>query len=371
MPNMSISKNIRQELKIPCTLIRGGTSKGPFFLASDLPTDEQDRDTVLLSVMGSPHPFQVDGIGGGVPQASKVAIVSSSNENGIDVDYLFAQVMVNDAIVDTKPNCGNMLSGVGSFAIEKGLVKVIDFTEDSMTLVRIRNLNTGAIVHAEVKTPNGETSYLGNEELAGVCGTSAPVNLHFFNAEGVKTGKWFPTGNMQDVIDGIKVTLIDYSVPMIHIKASDLGITGYESFEEIDNNKSLLARIEKIRISAGSMMGLGDVSDAVIPKVSLLAAPRNGGTVSSRYLMPWNCHKSHAVTGAMCIASSCYKEGTVCAELLPSKLKEDQAVKIEHPTGDISLSVKLEQMDSRVHIEKITVVRTARKLFEGYVYALI
>ena len=371
MPDKPIANIKKQTFKIPCIYMRGGTSKGPFFLRNDLPEDDEIMDKVLLSLMGSPQALQIDGLGGGRGQTSKLAIVSKSDHPDADVDYLFAQIGIEEAIVDKNPNCGNILSAVGPFAIEKNLVP----TEEGTTLVRIRNLNTDSFINSEVLTPNKQLTYDGDTEINGVPGSHAPIYLNFFNAEGAKTGVLFPTAQTTESIDDIDVTLIDYSVPMMIINAASLGLSGNETTEEIDGNAKLLSKIESMRLEAGKRMGLGDVSDKVVPKVALLSKPREGGLLTSRYLMPWNCHKSHAITGAMCIASSCYVENTITSKLIDKTLNENQSVTIEHPTGKIDLKVNLDtDLDNpsgKTLIHSIGVLRTARKIFEGDVFASI
>ena len=251
------------QTRIPCVIMRGGTSRGPFFLASDLPGDAKQRDDVLLAAMGSPHEYQVDGIGGAMPLTSKVAIISKSRRDDADVDYLFAQVLVDEAIVDTKPNCGNMLVGVGPFAIEAGLVPA----GDPETVVRIYNVNTQSLVEAIVQTPDGRVTYEGTAAIDGVRGTAAPVGLNFTSAIGAVTGKLLPTGKPLDVIDGIDVSCVDVAMPMILMRAEQLGKTGYETPNELDADKALMERMEAIRRKAGVLMGMGDVSKAVVPKI--------------------------------------------------------------------------------------------------------
>jgi 2-methylaconitate cis-trans-isomerase PrpF len=293
------------QTKIPCVLMRGGTSKGPFFLASDLPADPQLRDEVLIAALGSPHEYQVDGVGGGNPLSSKVAIISKSQQPGADVDYLFAQVIVNERRVDTKPNCGNMLVAVGPFAIEAGLVRA----SDAETVVRIHNVNTKSMVESIVQTPGGHVSYAGAVAIDGVPGTAAPVKLNFKSAVGAVTGKLLPTGNVLDVIDGIEVSCVDVAMPIVLMRAEQFGKTGYETTAELDADEAMLARMEAVRIKAGLLMGMGDVSKSVVPKAALLAPPRHGGTITSRYFMPHSCHKAHPVTGTICVASACAIEG--------------------------------------------------------------
>jgi len=346
-------------LAIPCVLMRGGTSKGPFFLASDLPATAGQRDEILLSVMGSGHPLQIDGIGGGNPVTSKVAIVGPASIPGADVDYLFAQVRIDQQIVDTSPNCGNMLAAVGPFAIEAGLVPVRGET----TLVRIHNANTGKLIEAEVPTPNGSVSYLGEAAIDGVPGRAAPIALTFMDAAGARTGQLFPTGKPVDLIDGVAVTCIDCAMPMMLIEAAAFGATGSESAAELNADEELLTRLEKLRIAAGERMGLGDVRNQVTPKPVLISRPKSGGDISVRYFMPHQCHPSLATTGAVGIATACISQDTV-ASLLIGRRTPPVVLSIEHPSGH--LDVKLYERDGQV---VAGILRTARRLFEGHVFA--
>lgn len=351
--------------RIPCVIMRGGTSRGPYFKASDLPSDIAERDRVLLSVMGSPHPMQVDGIGGGKPQTSKVAIVGPSARDDADVDYLFAQVSVDEAIVDTKPNCGNMLSGVGPFAIETGMVPA----QDGETRVRVFNVNTGALVEQTIQTPNGQVTYEGDQALDGVPGTAAPIRMAFANTEGAVTGSLFASGKRREEIDGIAVTLIDNAMPMMLLRADAVGLRGDETPDEIDANTEMLARVEALRLEAGRRMGLGDVSKLVTPKVGLLSAARHGGTIASRYLVPHSCHRSHAATGAICLATACCLEGTVAADVIGGPVDRSGTVVIEHPAGRIDVGVTLEpDGQGGKKVSRTEILRTARRIFEGFVY---
>ena len=351
------------QTKIPCIVMRGGTSRGPFFLATDLPSDQPTRDEVLLAVMGSAHEYQVDGIGGATPFTSKVAIISKSTRPNIDVDYLFAQVLVNERRVDTKPNCGNMLSAVGSFAIERLLVKP---TGDKTT-IKIFNVNTQAIVEAIVETPHGVINYDGEVSIDGVPGTAAPVLLNFTSAIGSVTGKLLPTGQPTNIIQGITVSCVDVAMPMMLIDAEQLGKTGHETASELDHDLEFMRQIESIRLEAGHLMGLGDVSQSVVPKIGLLSKPAHGGTISSRYFVPYSCHKAHAVTGAVCVASACAIPGTIAARLSGVNASSSQGmIDIEHPTGKITIDLDASLSNSNPVIRKAALVRTARKVFEGY-----
>ncbi len=344
---------------IPCVLMRGGTSKGPFFLANDLPAAAGPRDQILLSVMGSGHPLQIDGIGGGNPVTSKVAIVGPPSVAGADVDYLFAQVRVDQQIVDTSPNCGNMLAAVGPFAIEAGLVPVRGET----TVVRIFNVNTSKLIEAEVPTPNGSVSYLGDAAIDGVPGAAAPIALTFLDAAGARTGQLFPTGRTIDLIDGVAVTCIDCAMPMMLIEAGSIGASGFESAAELNADTDMLRRLERLRIAAGERMGLGDVRNQVTPKPVLVSRPRSGGDINVRYFMPHECHPSLATTGAVGIATACISHDTVASRLIGGRVPPI-VLSIEHPSGH--LDVKLYERDGKI---VAGILRTARRLFEGLVFA--
>lgn len=349
---------------IPCILMRGGTSRGPYFRASDLPTDNVTRDKVLLAVLGSPDVRQIDGIGGGTTLTSKVAIVSPSDHPQADVDFLFAQVSIEDSVVDTSPSCGNMITGVGPFAIENGFV----LAEDNKTIVRIRNINTNSLIEAVVQTPNGQVEYEGATAIAGAPGTAAPVVLNFKNIVGSKTGVLLPTGNVKDTLEGIEVSCVDCATPMVIMAAASLGKTGYESKEELDQDKALLDRLEKIRLAAAHKMGMGDVRGKVIPKVGLLAAPSQGSNITSRYFVPNNCHSAHAVTGAICIAVTTALKGSVADGL--ARYDEDLPTSciIDHPSGTIKVALDLLQGGDQLQVHSASIVRTARKLYAGDVY---
>jgi 2-methylaconitate cis-trans-isomerase PrpF len=352
-----------QERRIPCTLMRGGTSRGPFFLSSHLPRDIGERDAVLLSAMGSGHELQVDGIGGGNPLTSKVAIVGPATVAGAHVDYLFAQVKVAERIVDTAPNCGNMLSAVGPFAIEAGLV----CAENGTTAVRIHNVNTGKIVEAIVATPGGRVCYEGDTAIDGVPGTAAPIHLAFANSAGAKTGKLFPTGRATDHIQGVAVTCIDAAMPLMIVRASDFGKTGYEPPAALDADSAFMARLESLRIEAGEKMGFANVAQSVIPKPILLAPARNGGTLTGRYFMPVSCHKAFAITGAVGLATACVKPGTVAAALV-GEIELPRTLSIEHPSGRLEIGLRTVAGQTE---PVASLVRTARRLFEGAVFARV
>lgn len=340
--------------RIPCVLMRGGTSRGPYFLASDLPSDTATRDAVLLAAMGSPHQLQVDGIGGANALTSKVAIVSPSSEPDVDVDYLFAQLAPDSGIVDTRPNCGNMLAGVGPFAIEQGLLRAGDPT----TTVRIRNRNTGALVEALIQTPGGQVTYDGDASIPGVPGTAAPIELRFRNISGGKCGALFPSGARTEAIDGVPVTLIDCAMPVILLNAASVGTDATAAPATIDADSALMARLEALRLEAGRRMGLGDVSDSVVPKIALVG-PAADATLVTRYLMPRSVHKALAVTGGIAIAVAARIPGTVVHEVAA---RHDGPVRVAHPSGVLDIALELAG-DSDV--AWAGVLRTARRIFEG------
>ena len=348
---------------IPCMVMRGGTSKGPFFLASDLPDDPAQRDRMLLAVMGSEHIRQIDGIGGGDSLTSKAVIVSRSTHPGIDVEYLFAQIAVGGDTVDTGPNCGNMLAAVGPFAIERGLVQATS----PQTTLRIFNLNTGKIVEAVVRTPSGKVTYAGDVAIDGVPGRGAPVVLNFLDGAGAKTGALLPTGEAIDVIHDVEVSCVDFASPLVLIGAAALGKIGHETKAELDADRQLFDRVEAIRLEASRRMGLGDATRKVLPKVALLAEAARGGTIASRYLTPWTCHAAHAVTGALCVAAACRVPGTVAYRIMTERR---DTVVIEHPAGKIETRVEVVSVPAAAAptIARAGVVRTARLLRAGRVF---
>jgi 2-methylaconitate cis-trans-isomerase PrpF len=348
---------------IPCIYMRGGTSKGPYFKAEDLPADVKIRDQVLLAAMGSPDLRQIDGLGGADTLTSKVAIVSKSTRPGVDVDYLFAQVDIGRPIVDTSPSCGNMLAGIAPFALETGLVPA----QDGETAVMIYNVNTQSRIEAIVQTPGGKVRYSGNARIDGVPGTAAPIVLNFMDVVGAVSGKLLPTGNVRDVINGIEVSCVDVAMPMIMMRATDFGLTGYEGRKEIDGNKELFGRIEPIRLEAGRRMGFGDVSDKVIPKVGLLAPPKDGGTVSSRYLTPHALHAAHAVTGAVCVATACAIPGSIADGIAKADTANPRTVWIEHPSGQVDVLLTTIGKGADLQVVAGT-LRTARPIMKGSVF---
>ena len=344
---------------IPCVLMRAGTSRGPFFLRDWLPADEALRDEVLIGAIGASDLLQVDGLGGGSTLTSKVAIVGPSSKLGCDVDYLFAQVGVGQKSVDTRPNCGNMLSGVAPFAIEQGLVKAVS----DETTVRVFNVNTRSRIDVTVLTPGGRVQYDGETGIDGVAGTAAPIRLEFLDAWGAMTGQVFPTGRRIDFIEGLEVTCIDAAMPLVILRARDLGVSGRESATELDSNRDLLARLEKVRLAAGMAMGLGAVSNSVVPKPVIVSEGDDAESVTSRYFTPKRCHASHAVTGAIGVATAFALPGTVASGAALGEGPRTLAVL--HPQGRIEVAVSIRGAGADVSIERAALVRTARKILQG------
>lgn len=347
---------------VPVMWMRGGTSKGGYFLGGDLPTDIAERDRFLLRIMGSPDLRQIDGMGGADPLTSKVAVISKSSRPGIDVDYLFLQVFVDQALVSDQQNCGNILAGVGPFAIERGLVQ----SADGVTRVTIFMENTGQVAVAAVSTPEGVVSYVGDAKIDGVPGTAAPVPLEFRDSAGSSCGALLPSGNSVDVVDGVPVTLIDNGMPCVVLKAQDVGATGYETREELDSAEDLQARIEAIRLQVGERMNLGDVSGKSVPKMMLVAPPKHGGVVTVRSFIPHRAHASVGVLGAVSVATACLIDGSPAAEVaaVPEGLRKTMSV--EHPSGE---STCVLEIDGDGFVVSSATLRTARKLMDGRIFA--
>ena len=368
------------ERAISCVFMRGGTSRGPYFLASDLPVDPATREAVLLAVMGSPQGRQIDGLGGGTTVSSKVAVVGPSTHPEADVDYLFAQIDPVWGTVDTKSTCGNMLAGVGPFAIEHGLVSA----GDPRTSLVVRNVNTDTFIDVVCQTPDGEVAYDGDCAIDGVDGTAAPIELRFRGIEGSVVSSMLPTGRTCEMVTvaggrtagptDIEVTLIDVAMPMVLARATDLGCTGRETPDELESNDAFMATMEAVRREVGARMGLGDVSESVVPKFALLSEPRHGGTIASRYFTPTQCHRAHAVSGAICVAAASVMPGTVAAALADLPIDRPGGsgaltdVVIEHSSGSLAVLLEAERRDDSVRIASGGVTRTARKIMAGMVY---
>lgn len=351
------------QTRIPCVVMRGGTSKGLYFLASDLPHDAAVRDAVLLTAMGSPDARQIDGMGGADSLTSKVAIVSTSTRADADVDYLFAQVVVNEPRVDYGQNCGNILAGVGAFAIEQAMVPV----RGARTPVRIHMLNTGQIAVAHVPTSGGCVQYAGEVRIDGVPGTAAGVPIEFRDTAGSTCGALLPTGHLRDVIDDVEVTCIDNGMPIVMMRARDLGRSGYESRDELDGDVELKQRIEAIRLKAGPLMNLGDVAQRTVPKMCIVAEPQNGGTLSTRTFIPHRCHASIGVLGAVSVATAAVLPGSVCDGIAALQDSATQRLSIEHPTGEFTVELELGGDPHAPSVQSAALLRTARWLFDGHV----
>lgn len=348
---------------IPYHFLRGGTSRGPYFDRADLPEDRDALSAILTEVIGAGNPRNIDGIGGGDAVTCKVAMLSPSNEDAADIDYFFAQVDVLEQMVDYGPTCGNMLVGVGPAAIEKGMVPVTGDT----TVVRIRAVNTGALVQAVVQTPGGRVSYAGETAIDGVPGTAAPVALNFLDVVGSKSGAMFPTGHPIDVIDGVEVTCIDVAMPMMIARAADFGITGYETQSELDANRALFERMETIRVEAGKRMGFGDVTKSVTPKIGLIAPPQGAAHLAVRYFMPWKTHPTVAVTGSQCLAACALAPGTVADGIAKPVDGGPVVMQIEHPMGTMDVTVDFTRDGDLLDFRSAGVVRTARLIARGEV----
>lgn len=350
---------------VRCMMIRGGTSKGAYFLAEDLPSAPSERDALLLSLMGSPDPRQVDGLGGAHPLTSKVAIVSRSGLPNCDIDFLFAQVGVDRPIVDTTPNCGNILAGVAPFAIERGLISA----QHPATRVKVRTLNTGTIAEVLVETPGGIVNYLGDARIDGAPGTAAPIAIDFLDAAGSVCGALLPTGRAVDSILGIDCTLIDNGMPVIVMRAMDLGRTGHEPRDQLNTDSELKARIEAIRITAGTLMNLGDVSGKVVPKIALVAEPRGGGHIATRSFIPHECHASIGVFAAVTVATAAVLPNTPAASVARVPGGRIKTLSVEHPTGEFSVRLEVDGLPEAPVVTRSGLLRTARKLFDGTAFA--
>ena len=346
---------------VRCMWMRGGTSKGAYFLAEDLPDGIATRDRLLLRIMGSPDPRQIDGLGGADPLTSKVAIVKKSARQGVDVDYLFLQVFVDQARVSDAQNCGNILAGVGPFAIERGLVVA---TGDE-TPVSIYMENTGQIATEKVATPKGVVSYQGDAQIDGVPGSASAIPISFKDTAGSSCGSLLPTGNAVDRINDVEVTCIDNGMPVVILAAADMGISGYESREALEQNQALYNQLESIRLQAGSLMNLGDVTENSVPKMTMVSKACKGGCISTRTFIPHRCHATIGVLGAVSVATACALKGSVAHALAELPPGDRKTLSIEHPSG--AMGVVLE-IDRQGKPDSAAILRTARKLFDGEVF---
>ncbi len=343
--------------------MRGGSSKGLYFRREDLPADEALRDRVLVAAMGSDS-RQIDGAGGAHPLTSKVAIVSRCESKDADVDYLFVQVVVGEGRVDTTPNCGNMLAGVGPFAIEQGIVAA----RDGETTVRVRMLNSDNLCELLVQTPHKRVRYDGDVHIDGVPGTSAPIVCNYLDVAGSATGSLLPTGRARDEVDGIEVTCIDNGMPVVVLRARDLGITGYETPRELEKNEALKARIESIRLQIGPKMNLGDVTKKVVPKMSLIAPARAGGNVCTRTFIPHDVHAAIGVLGAVSVATACILPGSAAEGIASVPEGRVKQMSVEHPTGEFSVTLEVGGTRERPAVLKAGLLRTARLIMRGELF---
>jgi 4-oxalomesaconate tautomerase len=362
---MTTHKETNSQVSLPCSVMRGGTSKGLFFLATDLPSDTDARDKFLLSAMGSPDAREIDGMGGGHPLTSKVAVVSKSSRIGVDVDYLFLQVWPDRPEVSDQQNCGNILAAVGPFAIETGLVEV---TSD-LTPVVIYMVNTDSKATAYIETPNGRVNYEGTARIDGVPGFHAPVDLNFEDVAGSSCGSLLPTGNVVDVVNGVEVTCIDNGMPVVCLKAEDFGVTGNETPAELESNSALKEKIEAIRLELGARMNLGDVTNKTVPKMSLLSKAKDGGLINTRTFIPHRVHEAIGVLGAVSVATACVLKGSV-AHQITEVTPGDGAVEIEveHPTGFFTVQMQIDSSGAELKILKSALLRTARMLMSGTIF---
>ena len=351
-----MSKGVR------CMWMRGGTSKGGYFLAEDLPDNQALRDAFLMRAMGSPDPRQIDGMGGGDPLTSKIAVVRKSDRPAVDVDYLFLQVSVDAPLVTDAQNCGNLLAGVGPFAITRGLVKA----QSPTTEVRIFMENTGQTAVARIETPNGEINEEGSASIDGVPGTAAPIALTFQDTAGSSCGALLPSGQAKDTINGIDVTMIDNGMPCVVLRAEDIGITGHETPAELEGNTELRQKLEALRLTCGPLMNLGDVAEKTVPKMTMVSRAQNGGAISTRTFIPHRCHKSIGVLGAVSVATACLIPESTAFGLAQRGSGTERYLSIEHPSGEMTVVAELDDQDN---VKTAAILRTARKLMDGEIFA--
>jgi 4-oxalomesaconate tautomerase len=348
---------------IPCLFMRGGTSRGPFFLDDDLPAEIARRDAILLAAMGSPDARQIDGLGGADPLTSKVGIVRRGQTPDVDLEFLFAQVSIKEARVDTTPNCGNMLAAVAPFGIETGLVG----TRGDVTTLRVLTRNTGTLSDIEVQTPAGRVEYAGDARIDGVPGTAAPINISFLETAGSVCGSLLPTGRLVDRFDGIDVTCIDNGMPVVIMPAEALGVSGYETREQLNANTGLKQKIESIRLQAGPAMNLGDVTKQVVPKMCLVAKPAAGGHISTRTFIPHDCHAAVGVLGAVTVATAAVLPGSVAHRYARVPDGTSKTLSVEHPSGEFTVVLTMNPANPS-EVEKAALLRTARLIMRGEVY---
>jgi 4-oxalomesaconate tautomerase len=349
---------------IPCALMRGGTSKGLFFHAEDLPADATVRDRLLLAAMGSPDVRQIDGVGGAHPLTSKVAVISRSRRADADVDYLFLQVAVDEARVSDTQNCGNLLAAVGPWAIDNGLLAATGDRTD----VRIHMVNTRSLAVARVDTRDGAVQYEGGARIDGVPGTAAPIELEFLDVAGSSCGSLLPTGRALDRHGALEITCVDNGMPVIIVRAVDLGLTGAESPAQLEANRELKEKLEDLRLAWGPRMNLGDVTAKTVPKMCLVSPPRAGGTIATATFIPHRVHEAIGVLGAVSVATACAIPGSVAHSVALREVRAGSRVEVEHPSGFFSLDVEVDVGESNIGVRRASLMRTARKLMQGSVF---
>ena len=354
---------VMMQRSIPCLFMRGGTSRGPFFLESDLPTDTAARDATLLAVMGSPDVRQIDGLGGADPLTSKVGIIRRGQSAGVDLDFLFAQVSVKEARVDTTPNCGNMLAAVAPFGLETGLIR----PTGDVTTLRVLTRNTGTLSDIEVQTPGGQVRYSGSARIDGVPGTAAPIKISFLETAGSVCGALLPTGRLVDRFGGIDVTCIDNGMPVVLMPAEALGVSGYETKDALNANLALKQKIESIRLKAGPAMNLGDVTLKVVPKMCLVAKPVTGGHISTRTFIPHDCHSAVGVLGAVTVATAAVLPGSVANRYARVPEGNLKTLSVEHPSGEFSVVLTMNPQNES-EVLRAALLRTARLILKGEVF---
>ncbi len=343
-------------------LMRGGTSKGAFFVVDDLPVDIAERDALLLGIMGSPDIRQIDGVGGATPLTSKVAIVGPSDRDDADIDYLFLQVGVDRAEVSDRQNCGNLLAATGQFAVERGLIGI---TSGETATVRVYMVNTRSIATTTFPTADGLPTYTGDTAIDGVPGTAAPVRIDFDDIAGGSCGALLPSGNSVDTIDGVEVTMIDHGMPVVVMRAADLGITGTESPTDLDADTELRSRLESIRLQAGPIMHLGDVTDTTVPKLTMVSPPSAGGDISTRTFIPHRCHEAIGVFGAVSVATAALLPETPAATVARPEAGTGGTLVCEHPSGSFTVAIDIDTSGGAHDIRRAGIIRTARKIMDG------
>ena len=376
---------MREFERIRAAIIRGGTSKGVYLLASELPIDPAVRAQVILAIYGSPDPRQINGLGGADPLTSKVAIIARSARPDADVDYTFGYVGIDKAVVDYDGNCGNISQGVGPFAVDEGLVPV----NEPITKVRIFNTNTKKVIEAAVPVRDGKALTEGDFLVNGVPGTGAKIVLNFVNSGGSKTGKLLPTGNVVDKMelqDGrtIRVSLVDAANPAVFVQAVEIGFTGKELPKDTGANPKILEIMEEIRVKAALMMKIAPSPDKVspaVPKVAFVAPPQEYVTSTGKTIHAADCdllartkalavmHKAYAVTGGICVGAAALIEGTVVNEVVGPQAKTSGVVRVGHPSGvsDFVITV-IKKPSGEFELTQSGVAGTSRRIMDGYVY---